>query len=153
GMVFIDFATMTVTPEISAGEAPERYDLAHSNGASTNHNFMSPTYSFSAYAAALRNRIGAWLVRNESLLINLGDDGAYQELYRSLDPDNRQVMEAAWGFAEGEASAAPTNRLTQLREGHIIFVNSVDRGVIVAIKVLMADNNGSMAMEYKVSTP
>ncbi|RAV29646.1 hypothetical protein [Sinomicrobium soli] len=146
---YIDFSQVRVLSIDEAEAEPQNIDLAHLRGTTSNHNFLSITSSgFGAWTASLREQIEAWPVRNHTGIINLGSDAAAVDLYESLDENDRQAMEEAFNTA-GEPIS--DGRLTQIGTGDIIMLNSADRGIIVAIKVVEADNSGGMTIRFKVS--
>lgn len=148
---YIDFVSGSVYKKEEAGLQPENIDLAHLRGSSSKHNLISITNGagFGAFTSGLRAEIEAWPVRNRAQMINLGSVQEYVDLYDGLDEDDAQAMSDAYDLAAG--LYAPSERLTLLATGDIIMVKSEDRGLVVAIKVLEADDSGGITLRYKLS--
>jgi len=148
---FIDFSSVVVHKEGTAELNTAAIDVAHLRGSSTSHNFIAITNGpgFGAWTAALRANIEAWPVRNHAELINLGSAAEHVALYESLDERDREAMAAA--FEHAKTLHTPTGRLSNVGTGDIIFINSVDRGIIVAIKVVESNPQGGLEIAFKIS--
>lgn len=148
---YIDFATVTVHKEAEATLQSENIDIAHLRGSSSKHNLIVMTNQdgFRAFSSSLGDRIQEWPVQNGGLLVNLGGDEEYATLYEDLDEKDRSAMKGA--FDTAAETQTPVGRLTQIQTGDIILFNSIDRGIYVAIRILAADDNGDLTIEFKIS--
>ncbi|RAV29645.1 DUF4843 domain-containing protein [Sinomicrobium soli] len=148
---YIDFSRGIILTEGEAELEPENIDVVHMRGSNSKHNLISVTHDggLSAFSSALQTRVEGWPVRNNTTMVNLGQDQVYADLYESLNEDDRQVMEDAFDMASQQG--APEGRLTQIATGDIIMLNNEDRGIIVAINVIAADDSAGMIIRYKMS--
>lgn len=148
---YIDFITGTVYSIDDAEMQPENIDVAHLRGTSSRHNLISITNGagFGAFTAALRARIEAWPVRNLTTMVHLGPE--FADRYAALDEKDRAAMEAA--YVEAEGIGEPLERIRNLATGDIIMLKSWGRDLYVAIKVLEANDTGTITIRYKLSQP
>lgn len=129
-------------------------DMAYALGAGSRGNlFTMDGTGFSAFSSNWQAAINAWDVRNYARM-KLDRTETANDLYEALDENNRQQMIDAYDNAAGAAST----RLSSLAVGDIIFLNSADRGIYVAMKVVgtppaVSGALGDFTIEFKVSRP
>lgn len=142
---FIDFLGGIDYDEVTAKPISEKIDLIFAKGSSTHVNLF-PTNNEKALKAWSKSiwpgRIAEWDVRNDVLLVKLGNDPVYETLREGRLDDMKQAYEDA-----GE----PSDRLTKISKNDVILIYSVDRKFYVAIKVIGATDDGDFHFKYKVA--
>ncbi|MCO5286569.1 MAG: DUF4998 domain-containing protein [Chitinophagaceae bacterium] len=147
---FIDFSEVVVYPQ-GYVKNQGNIDVAHLRGVSSKQNFIAITNDagFLAFSTPLRDYMRTWQIRNDCKMVNLGGSQQNHAIYDGLVESDRAAMKDAYDQAARKITAS--GRLTLIKTGDIIFINSISRNVYIAIKVLKSEDEGNLTIEFKVS--
>ena len=142
---FLDLPAGEIYDEATAKPISGKIDLIFIRGSSSGLN-MFPTTNESAMKAWSSSiwpgRIAEWEVRNETFLINLGNNPIYETLREGRLNDMKEAY---------ENNGQPLSRLSGIKKDDVILVYSADRKFYAALKVTEAATEGSIRFKYKVA--
>lgn len=147
--MYVDLKTnSTFETEAEGKENIASVDIISLRGSSSGHNLFPTANEAAAGAwfAPWRDRMATWSNRNAADVYSLGATEEAWELYHNLQED-----ESMWDvFQEATANVSSTQRLSQIANKEIIFIHSVDRKLLIALKVLDSSTDTSVTYRYKI---
>lgn len=150
---YFDFKNNVMyTTQAEAGPNSANIDVLSirtSTGTGTGHNLAPLTnnailnaWGSGAWLAVVER----WPTRNTADLYRLENAQEALELYHSLTQD-----ESMWtAFEAATAAISSTQRLTNITSGQVLFVHSVDRNLLIALKVMDSTSLTSITYRYKI---
>lgn len=149
----VRFYTYTPGAVAAIPEALQKtFDMGHLRGGGSKHNIVTMNSTRpSAFSAVLNAGLAGFTTRNKGLFINMGISETASDFYDNLDETNRTSMIA--DFASAKALYPSAEAYWPINTGQIILLESLDRGIYVAIKAANSNPNGAITIEFKVSRP
>src|SRR5690606_11196485 len=146
---YVDFKTRNVYTTEALGQANvANIDVVSVRGSSTGHNLFPTTNNGAAsgWTASWGTRMATWPNRNAADIYSLGTTPEAWDLYHGLQED-----ESMWtAFENATAGITPTQRLYPITNKEVIFIHSLDRNLLIALKVLDSSTSTSITYRYKV---